>query len=229
MRIEKAYFTVPEVLARWSLSREDLIYLAENDRLRLSVRVFGLTLEFGAWEETVNGHACRVCWDQSRYSGLLDLLAHDIFHLFRCGERRVSDFRTPEAPYARLCDDAEPVLVTAGDLLLRREERDRFETETGFSGSGATINAGAPAFSASPGYIEVLFRERRFRLGAIQAQVVRALHLAALGGDPWRNGKAILTSAGSKSLKMSDVFKSQEHWRELIESDGRGSYRLRSD
>ena len=42
MEIEKAYFTLPEILDRWSISEADLIYLAENDKLRLSVRVLRL-------------------------------------------------------------------------------------------------------------------------------------------------------------------------------------------
>ena len=67
---------------------------------------------------------------------------------------------------------------------------------------------------------------RQFRLGPIQAQVIRALHEAACAGEPWQSGKAILSAAGSKSLKMSDVFKSQKQWRSLIESNGRGNYRL---
>ena len=46
MEIEKAYFTLPEILDRWSIS-EDLLYLAENDKLRLSVRIFNLPVEFG--------------------------------------------------------------------------------------------------------------------------------------------------------------------------------------
>ena len=45
-------------------------------------------------------------------------------------------------------------------------------------------------------------------------------------GEPWQSGKAILAAAGSRSLKMSDVFKSKKNWRLLIESDGRGAYRL---
>jgi hypothetical protein len=55
------------------------------------------------------------------------------------------------------------------------------------------------------------------------------LHAAAEAGQPWQNGKALLTTAGSRSLKMVDVFKSKPEWRELIQSDGRGNYRLRFD
>jgi hypothetical protein len=111
-----------------------------------------------------------------------------------------------------------------GDLLLRREERDRFEAETGFS--GAEVGPKLPVFSASADCHEVRCGEHQFRLGPIQAQVVRALHEAARRGEPWQSGKAILSTAGSKSLKMSDVFKSQKQWRSLIESNGRGNYRL---
>ena len=84
MEIEKAYFTLPEILDRWSISEADLIYLAENDKLRLSVRVFGVPLELGDYEETGEGSSFACLTEQSHYSGLLDLHARDVFQLFRC-------------------------------------------------------------------------------------------------------------------------------------------------
>jgi hypothetical protein len=51
---------------------------------------------------------------------------------------------------------------------------------------------------------------------------------AATSSNPWREGKLILGEAGSASTRMADVFKSQPHWRRLIDSDGRGRYRLRA-
>ena len=224
MEIEKAYFTLPEILDRWSISEADLIYLAENDKLRLSVRVFGVPLELGDYEETHEGEHFRVPTEQSRFSGLLDLYAHDVFQLFRCSEVHLSDFRTPRASYATLYGEADPIFVMIGDLLLRREERDRFESETGFS--GAETGPQLPVFSALPDYQDVRCGGHQFRLGPIQAQVVRALHEAARRGEAWQSGKAILSAAGSKSLKMCEVFKSQKQWRSLIESNGRGNYRL---
>ena len=97
--------------------------------------------------------------------------------------------------------------------------------ETGFRGASGVRPA--DAFRASTDYSHIRCSGHEFRLGAIQAQVVRILHAAALRGDPWQSGKAVLASAGSRSLKMSDVFKSQKNWRLLIESDRRGDYRLR--
>ena len=129
MQIDKSYFTLPEILERWQITEADLIYLAENDKLRLSVRVFGAPMEFGDIEEDDRGQPYRVPWEQSYYSGLLDLHARDVFQLFRCGEVHLESFRTPRADYAETWGDAKPVLVMIGDLLLRRDERDRFEVE----------------------------------------------------------------------------------------------------
>lgn len=227
MEIEKAYFTLPEILDRWSISEADLIYLAENDKLRLSVRVFGVPLELGDYEETHEGEHFRVPTEQSYYNGLLELHARDVFQLFRAAELTVSDFRTPGSDYASIWGDRDGVPLSIEDLLLRREERDRFEAETGFS--GAETGPQLPIFSATPDYHEVRCGGHQFRLGPIQAQVVRALHEAARRGEAWQSGKAILSAAGSKSLKMSDVFKSQKQWRSLIESNGRGNYRLNCD
>ena len=227
MEIEKAYFTLPEILDRWAISQADLIYLAENDKLRLSVRVFGIPLEMGDYEETDGGEHFRIPIEQSHYSGLLELHARDVFQLFRAAELTVSDFRTPRSDYASIWGDRDGVPLTTEDLLLRREERDRFEAETEFS--GAETGPQLPVFSASPDYHEVRCGGHQFRLGLIQAQVVRALHEAARRGENWQSGKAILSTAGSKSLKMSDVFKSQKQWRSLIESNGRGNYRLNCD
>jgi hypothetical protein len=224
MQIDKSYFTLPEILDRWQIAEADLIYLAENDELRLSVRVFGLPVVFADAEATAMRAALQVPLAQTRYDGLLDLHARDVFQLFRCGELHVSAFRTPRAGCAALHGEAKPVLVLIGDLLLRRDERDRFEIATGFSSGEPAMEEST--FIASVDYQEVRCNGHRFRLGPIQADVVRALHAAAQADAPWQNGKTMLAAAGSRSLKMSDVFKSQKHWRQLIRSNRRGGYRL---
>lgn len=227
MDIEKAYFSLPEVLERWSIPEDDLVYLAENDQLRLSIRVFDLPLEIGGYEEDSDGARFRVPEEQRYFSGLLDLHACDVFHLFRSGEVRLGEFRSGPSGYACLQDDYAPLYVVIGDLLLRRSERDRYEIKSGFhAGNGSCEDR---TFIASRDYKDVRCNGLQFQLGPIQAEVVRALHAAAQSGQPWQSGKQILAAARSKSLKMADVFKSKKNWRELIHSDGRGSYRLRVD
>ena len=53
--IDKAYFTLEELEERWRLPHRDLVYLAENGLLRLSVRLFGVGMEFGVYEEGADG------------------------------------------------------------------------------------------------------------------------------------------------------------------------------
>lgn len=224
MEIEKAYFTLPEVLDRWSIAEADLIYLAENDRLRLSIRILNLLVEFGEHEEMDDGHCASIPTGRGYYNGLLDLHVTDVFRLFRHGEISVGWFRTPKADYACFYGQRESLAIRKRDLVLRREERDRFEAETGFSGGAAGRHVAA--FQASADYQDVQCNGHRFRLGPIQAQAVRTLHEAALRGEPWQSGKAILSASGSRSLKMADVFKSQAQWRRLIELNGRGAYRI---
>jgi len=227
MEIEKAYFTLEEILERWAMREVDLRYLAETDQLRLSIRCFNLPMEFGDHEETDDGRYVSIPWEQGYYSGLLDLSVRDVFQIFRNGEVQTGYFRSTRAAYACLWGIRESLTIRKSDLVLRREERDRIEAERGFFGAVAAPKMQSSGFEASADYLDVRCAGYRFQLGAIQAKVVRLLHEAAQRGDPWQSGKQVLAAAGSRSLKMADVFKSKKDWPQLIESNGRGSYRLR--
>jgi hypothetical protein len=186
-----------------------------------------MPLEFGDYDEDIDGARFRVPHEQRHFSGLLDLHAGDVFHLYRSGEAHLIEFRHDITGYAGLMYDHAPIYVVIGDLLLRRDERDRFELKSGFRAPGTKQEA--PTFIHSRDFKEVRCRGHLFQLGAIQSSVVRALHQAALAGQPWQSGKRILTSADSKCMRMADVFKSKTSWRQLIKSDGRGNYRLNID
>ena len=224
MRIDKSYFTLAEVLERWRMPRVDLTYLAENAKLCISVRAFGVPIEFGDFEETPEGERFRVPNRIARFNGLLDLLPCDAFRMFRDHEVMVSEFKAPGSDYARVAGESNPVHLRVTDLVMRREERDRFEQVTGFQANIGSETAGS--LSASQDYRRVSVGDRVYFFGAIQAKVIRALHAAEMSGDPWCSGKALLAEAGAKSRKMADVFKSKPDWLDLIESNGRGQYRL---
>jgi hypothetical protein len=105
--------------------------------------------------------------------------------------------------------------VRLDDLVVRRDERERFEWEQ----RPAPPKLNGHAFKVLGDYKEVIVAGRSFHLGACQAEVVRLLHEAAKTEEPWRYGKAVLAAAGSSCTRMADLFKSQQHWRELIASD----------
>jgi hypothetical protein len=224
MLIEKDYFTLEEVLEHWQIPRRDAVYLAENGKLRLSVRVFHLRCELGIVEEDRDIGRFRIPCSHKAISGLVDLKERDVHALFRDGSVAVDSFYTPPDEYLDIHPDAEALVVRESDLLIRHEERRRVEAELFPKPVGAAPVASS--FSHSDDYRDVSVSGLTFALGPIQARVVRVLHKHPSDSSGWCSGKIVLDKAGSSSVRMADVFKSQPQWRKLIESDRRGNYRL---
>lgn len=222
MLIEKDYFTLEEVLEHWKMPRRDAVYLAENGHLRLSIRVFHLRCEAGGFEEDRDIGRFRIPYRVSAVSGLVDLEERDVHTLFREGAVAVSSFHTPPDEYLEIHEDGEPLVIREADLLVRHTERRRLEVQL-FPHRASEVPV---AFSHSEDYRDVSINGLSFTLGPIQAQVVRLLHKHPIDKNGWCFGKVLLQKAGSSSVRMADVFKSQPHWRKLIESDRRGNYRL---
>lgn len=221
--IDKAYFTLEELEERWNLPHRDLSYLAENGLLRLSVRLFGVEMEFGVYEERAAGKWLPVPHERRRFTGFQDLQERDVFRVFRQGQIDVAHFHAPDKAYCYLIEPTRTVSVRRDDLLVRREERDRVESQHALVRKGSA----APPLQQANDYREVRTAGLLLNLGPVQARVVKKLYEASTSSHPWCDGKLILGEAGSSSTRMADVFKSQPHWRRLIGSDGRGRYRLR--
>lgn len=220
--IDKEYFTLEEIEERWRMPRRDLAYLAENGLLKLSVRLFGVTLELGCYEEMGNGEMGAMPLERSHFAGFQNLREHDLFRLFRDGAVEVSYFAAPPGEYCHVAASVGRLPVRLIDVVIRREERDRVEALRGIGGRQTT----PVARDLVNDHGEVRLGELVFLLGPVQARIVNILHHAAITGHPWCVGKAVLREAGSGCTRLSDAFKSQPHWRRLIESDGKGRYRL---
>lgn len=221
--IEKEYFELEELEERWRLPRRDLAYLAENGLLRVSVRLYGVRIDRGSYEEADNGKWFRIPEEQAWFQGLQDLRPHDVYKLLHQGEVRVQHFDAPEAAYCHVVQPDEGVVVKRDELVVRREERDRAEANHGL---GDTPRSSTRGFSQRNDFNEVTLGDRLYTLGPIQGRVVQILFESATAGFPWRHGKAVLAEAGSSCTRMADLFKAQPDWRKLIQSDRRGRYRL---
>ncbi|NRB10100.1 MAG: hypothetical protein HRU35_00545 [Rickettsiaceae bacterium] len=75
-------------------------------------------------------------------------------------------------------------------------------------------------------FAKVTAGNKMYHFGNMQAKVIKQLYVAASTDSPWVFGKQALYKAGSRSLCMRDLFRSQPKWRKLVESDKRGYYRL---
>jgi hypothetical protein len=222
--IEKEYFTLGEVVEATGIPWTDVTYLAENGHVRLSVLVFHLAVDCGYCEQISEDD-----WDHFPYeepsslTGLADLSDRDAHLILKNGSTVVEHFKAKLNEYCSVAERARPQTFKKEDLLLRRSERLRLES---------LIKAKRPPrddepFSHNPDYREVQLNGHAISLGAIQAAVVKQLHVAYLAGDPWKNGKQLLSVAGSVSNRINDIFKSKKgDAQKLIQSNGRGLYRL---
>ncbi|RXH23036.1 hypothetical protein XH99_16700 [Bradyrhizobium nanningense] len=85
-------------------------------------------------------------------------------------------------------------------------------------------------FRHAPDYRHIWLHGISYDLSPQWANIVRVLHEAWLDDSSgWRNGKKILELAGSSQLKLSDVLKTREDGRSIVQSDGKGMYRLAID
>ena len=222
--IEKEYFTLAEVVDALAMPWTDVLYLAENGRMRLSVLVFQLPIEISAAPPVVDTTVDLKPYEPVSYvTGLVDLGDRDAHLILKNGSAPVERFKAGAADYGSIAEEARPQIFEKHDLLLRRCERARLEAMINVKTSLKRVEC----FTHSPSYRDVAVNGVRIALGARQAQVVKLLHEAALTGNPWRNGKELLRIAGSQSNRMHDLFKSKKaEWPLLIESDRRGLYRL---
>lgn len=223
MRVNKKYFDLEEVSERWGVRIRDLGYLAENDELKVSTRLEGAHLEHGSLELGQN-HQFRIPHGRHWYTGIIDLRRRDAFRVFRYGAADVGQFDARDDEYTVAIHPTPSVEVQLDHLVVRRDERDRLEAA---HDNASEIVGDNIHFQHTPDYRTVRLGATELSLGPVQAEIVRLLHKAALTDQPWCNGKTLLSDAGAASLRMSDVFKSQTNWRDLIQSDGRGRYRLR--
>jgi hypothetical protein len=155
------------------------------------------------------------------------VLQQDLWPLIQNRVGTITRFKPPEPNgYEVLAEGVEPIKVTLSQLLVLREERDRFETEYDLKVTSVSPFATDQGFEHNADYSEVSLRGRRFVLGPLQASIVRELHMASISLEPWVKHESLLEDCRSRSKRLVDVFKSQEHWRDLIHLDRKGYCRL---
>ncbi len=93
--------------------------------------------------------------------------------------------------------------------------------------TAAPPHAPAEEFAFSEGYRRVRIREHKFDFSGGQCTVIRLLHEASRSSDPWVVGKTLIYAAGYNFMYVGDAFRRHKNWRELIEGNRRGLYRLK--
>lgn len=219
----KSYFHLTEIAERWSVSIADLSCYALDGLLEISIMAIGLKVKVGAFEELAEGWSRVPAFEEVLY-GPQPVVAADLWPVFRSGSGLITKLK-PRTPNG-FVELAEAMPIALADLLVTRGERDRFENAHGLDIPEPHPWRESSAFAHNRDYTEVVLSGQVFRLGLLQAAVVRQLHEASRGPNPWVGGKDLLARAGAQTMRMVDLFKAKPDWRTLIASDGTGRYRL---
>ena len=207
-RIKKDYHELDELIARWNLSEADLRYVGENDRLKLSVRIYGACMIFGTYEVEDDWGAVPVPYKECWFDGIVDLTRSAVYQLFEVGEVRAADFFLPNGDFARFSNPDEYRAICRKNLVVREDERIKFERE-----ELSELGHGEP----SPRDF------RRFFLGddlweftEMQARSISFLYEAAKRGEPEQHCRKILEAACSASEKIGHLFSTRNDWQEIV-------------
>jgi hypothetical protein len=227
----KSYFHLTEIAEQWNASIQDLACYNLDGLLEIAVMTIATRVEIGRFEVSDRG-VFRVEEGEKVLHGPQPVVSSDLWPVFRTGAGRIARFKPRRADsYIDLAEDVDPITVTLQDLLVTRAERGRFETAHELvAGESNDQQLGKPPeeylFLQRNNYAEVVLNGEVFRLGLLQASIVRELHQASQSDNPWRHGKELLANSNAQTMRMVDLFKTKRNWRTLIASDGRGYYRL---
>ncbi|MBN9023632.1 MAG: hypothetical protein J0H08_16410 [Rhizobiales bacterium] len=223
---KKRWFRIADVAKRWEIPPSDVEDYALDEILRLSVVVVDLAAEAGICERDDHTHH-HVLEDMPILNGPQPLCRTSLLSIFRDGLAEVGSFRT-ERPggYVRVASGVPAVIVRREDLIVTREERDRFE---GAHNGGADANQTVSDAWHNDDFTSVRVDNEWHSFGPKQAAVLRLLKAAAETDNPWRDGKRLLDDAGATTIRLIDLFKRKPAWRRLVLADGKGRYRLNAE
>lgn len=221
---QKRWYRIADVAQRWNMPVSDIEDYALDEALQLSVFVVDMPAETNGWE--LGEDNVRSPQGMLFVNGPQALQRASLLEIFRAGRAEVRCFRSgrPERSI-HLKSGAPAVIVRREDLILTREERDRFEREHAL----AAATPAARDVWHSDDFSRARVAGEWHDFGPKQAAVLRLLKTASEGENPWLDGKRLLEAADAETMRLIDLFKRKPVWRQMIEADGKGRYRLSVD
>ncbi|MDX2073802.1 MAG: hypothetical protein SFX19_05485 [Alphaproteobacteria bacterium] len=224
----KKYDRLQSLIARWGVSQEDVYYAIENGTLCTCVWLPLRFLERGVIKEQ------KFVYERHEHKeGFVGVRPQDFHRICSCGSLKLRIFRsvTQEGHVLRMADEPpQPsISVRLSDLVILQKDRAEFEAIYEIKPDNVLDFVAAPTtpeFSASRDYRHVVFNGKKYQLGDVQAQIIEQLHDATFTDNPWIHGKTLIHVAGSRAVRLRDLFKNKSKWNDLIVSDARGHYRL---
>ena len=137
---QKRWFRIVDVAKRWDMPLSDIEDYALDEMLQLAVFVVDVPAETGSWETGGDGGDTRLLQDLPILNGPQPILRSSLLEIFREGQAEVRAFRTPQPNnYLHVRAGAPAVIVRRDDVIVTRDERDRFERDHAVATSSSEI------------------------------------------------------------------------------------------
>ena len=160
----------------------------------------------------------------THFEGYAHISRHVCARLFWIGHAGFREFSCFETNDIYVLPESSPeIQIKYEDVRICHDQIKTLNTATKPADVGDSLDYWEEHFRT------VTIQERLYHFGATQARICAVLFLAAKGGQPWRFGQQVLHKARSRSMVLGNVFKHHPAYPLLIESDGRGRYRLRPE
>jgi hypothetical protein len=230
----RVFYSLRDIKKLWSVHDSDLRQWLINGDLKSYVWLPMMSV-YEICEET-HGAKITLTKELKHWEGYSLLYPHHCRSIFKSGKVYLRDFMREDHTYKlSLPDTADSIKVTVDDLVILRSEKERFEKQHKSSEQnicqvkiigriGKNRKIDKTVFD--PTFKNISYNGKKYNFGSMQASIIRQLYDAARNGEPWQNGKQLLAKAGSQSFTISNIFKRNPLWRQIIISDERGSYRL---
>ncbi|MDX1950290.1 MAG: hypothetical protein SFT90_07335 [Rickettsiales bacterium] len=224
------FYTIDEVATEWNVPSSTITKAILSSNLLCHFWLDKVVVYHFTEED--EGNTSRVSKNLKSINGYMPMYEEDCRILFKQKQIALRRFRGNNCnEYYWLPQRAVDVFVQPDDLVILREEKERFEElhelKPKKSKLVSSLNIDSKnSFEFSADFREVKINGEYFGLGEMQANIVKYLYEASKTDLPWVNGKKLLQNVNSNSFVMRDVFKSHSNWKNLILSDGKGRYRL---
>ena len=178
------YLTLADLCDRWHVKPAQIAAVALEGKLKLSIPVPGVFAEIGDYVEIDEDNWQRMPEERRRITGVFDLYPRDAWALIKDQTRPITDLARGANGFIDFEPEGHgaPYSAVADDILIRRDEVERFEAESAPAGRSGLAEPAArggpgvpPKFDWDGFWIEVCRRIHDDGVPPTQAALVRDL------------------------------------------------------
>lgn len=211
---KREYFTIDEVAKRWGTDVEQVKYSIFHDGLEACCWFDGRRVSYYEMEGASSY--------KEYVKGYLGLYSEDCRRVFRPGDIYIRRFYILDSCSYICVDEQNRVLIHPEEIRVRLSACLEFEEKFDLIPPKERILTIHDKYT-------IYYNGDILALGHIQMEIINLLIDARKRNRNWVNGKNLLEHSGSEATRLRDLFKGNFAWKELIQSDKRGHYRLHED